>query len=124
MTSLSFLGGAGTVTGSRFLVETGQTKLLVDCGLFQGYKQLRLKNWQPLAFDPADLDAVILTHAHLDHSGYLPALVKQKFRNSIICTQLTQELCGILRIELVVFIDDVSGDLAGDDFFEKGHGSF
>ncbi|MBA3067929.1 MAG: MBL fold metallo-hydrolase [Hyphomonas sp.] len=96
MTSLSFFGGTGTVTGSRFLVETGQSKLLVDCGLFQGYKQLRLKNRQPLGFDPAGLDMVILTHAHLDHSGYLPALVKQGFRNSVLCTQLTKELCEIL----------------------------
>lgn len=96
MTVLSFLGGAGTVTGSRFLVETGQTKLLVDCGLFQGYKQLRLRNWQPPAFDPAALDAVILTHAHIDHSGYLPALVKQKFTAPVICTELTRDLCEIL----------------------------
>jgi len=84
MRSLMFLGGAGTVTGSRFLVEAGQSKLLVDCGLFQGYKQLRLKNWQPLGVDPADLDAVILTHAHLDHSGYLPALVKQGFKKPVL----------------------------------------
>lgn len=96
MTSLSFLGGAGTVTGSRFLVETDQTRLLVDCGLFQGYKQLRLKNRQPPGFDPADLDMVILTHAHLDHSGYLPALVKQGFKNPVLCTQLTRALCEIL----------------------------
>lgn len=96
MRSLMFLGGAGTVTGSRFLVEAGQSKLLVDCGLFQGYKQLRLKNWQPLGVDPADLDAVILTHAHLDHSGYLPALVKQGFKKPVLCTELTKELCKIL----------------------------
>ena len=120
MTSLSFLGGAGTVTGSRFLVETGQSKLLVDCGLFQGYKQLRLKNWQPLAFDPADLDAVILTHAHLDHSGYLPALVKQKFRNSIICTQLTQELCEILLPD-AGRIQEADTDRANRGGFSRHH---
>lgn len=96
MTVLSFLGGAGTVTGSRFLVETSHSKLLVDCGLFQGFKQLRLRNWQPPVFDPATLDAVILTHAHIDHSGYLPALAKQKFTAPVICTELTRDLCEIL----------------------------
>lgn len=99
MTSLSFLGGAATATGSRFLVETDQTRLLVDCGLFQGYKQLRRRNWQPPGFDPANLDMVILTHADLDHSGYLPALVKQGFKNPVLCTEMTRALCEILLPE-------------------------
>ena len=73
---LGFHGGAGTVTGSRTLVTHGGRALLVDCGLFQGYKNLRLMNWAPFPFDPASLDCVILTHAHLDHSGALPLLMK------------------------------------------------
>jgi metallo-beta-lactamase family protein len=96
MTALSFFGGAGTVTGSKFLLETDRSNILVDCGLFQGFKQLRLKNWQPPPFDPAEVDAVVLTHAHLDHSGYLPVLVNFGFRKSIHCTELTRDLCGIL----------------------------
>ncbi len=96
MTALSFHGATGTVTGSRFLVETDHARLLVDCGLFQGYKQLRLRNWARPAFDPAELDAVILTHAHLDHSGYLPVLVSEGFRKPVYCTELTRDLCEIL----------------------------
>lgn len=96
MTFLSFLGGTGTVTGSKFLVETEGSSLLVDCGLFQGYKQLRLKNRQALPFTPSDLEAVILTHAHLDHSGYLPLLVRDGYRKPVISTALTRDLCEIL----------------------------
>jgi metallo-beta-lactamase family protein len=73
--SLTFLGAAGTVTGSKHLLEVDGRRVLVDCGLFQGLKELRLRNWQPLPIDPASIDAVILTHAHLDHCGYLPRLV-------------------------------------------------
>ena len=94
--NLTFLGAAGTVTGSRYLLETGGSKVLVDCGLFQGLKQLRLRNWAPLPFSPADIEAVVLTHAHLDHSGYLPLLVKSGFRGPVYCTAATAELCGIL----------------------------
>ncbi|HXC57988.1 MAG TPA: MBL fold metallo-hydrolase, partial [Steroidobacteraceae bacterium] len=72
--TLGFMGATGTVTGSRYLVQHGATQVLVDCGLFQGYKQLRLRNWEPFPVPPGSLDAVILTHAHLDHSGYLPRL--------------------------------------------------
>ena len=75
MARLTFLGAAGTVTGSKHLLELGNHRVLVDCGLFQGLKELRLRNWAPLPIDPARVDAVILTHAHLDHSGYLPRLV-------------------------------------------------
>lgn len=96
MFSVGFFGATGTVTGSRFLVETGHARLLVDCGLFQGYKQLRLRNWNRPPFDPASLDAVILTHAHLDHSGYLPVLVNDGFKGPILCTGLTRDLCEIL----------------------------
>jgi metallo-beta-lactamase family protein len=93
---ITFLGGAETVTGSKYLVETKTTRVLVDCGLFQGYKWLRKRNWQPLAFDVDTLDAVLLTHAHLDHSGYLPALYKQGFRGPVFTHHATKALCKIL----------------------------
>lgn len=93
---LSFLGAVGTVTGSRYLVEAGGRRLLVDCGLFQGYKQLRLRNWKPLPVDPATIDAVLLTHAHLDHSGYLPRLVKGGFAGPVHATEATRDLCAVL----------------------------
>ncbi|TRD11617.1 MBL fold metallo-hydrolase [Erythrobacter insulae] len=94
--SLTFLGGADTVTGSKFVVETSQSRILVDCGLFQGYKKLRARNWHDLPIDPASIDTVVLTHAHLDHSGYLPLLVKSGFAGRVICTNGTRALCGLL----------------------------
>src|SRR3546814_2802713 len=94
--TLQFLGAAGTVTGSRYLVEANGQRVLVDCGLFQGYKQLRDRNWAPFPVEPSSIDAVVLTHAHLDHSGYLPALVKQGFRGRIHCTHGSVALCGLL----------------------------
>ena len=93
---LTFLGAAGTVTGSRYLLELQGKKLLIDCGLFQGYKQLRLRNWARVPFDPASIDAVVLTHAHIDHSGYLPRLVRSGFKGRIFCSLATLELCRIL----------------------------
>jgi metallo-beta-lactamase family protein len=93
---LSFLGAAGTVTGSRHLLVAGTKQILVDCGLFQGLKALRMRNREPLPFDPASLDAVVLTHAHLDHSGFLPVLVKQGFAGPIHCTEPTVDLAEIL----------------------------
>lgn len=93
---LRFLGGAGTVTGSKYLVEHAGRRLLVDCGLFQGLKQLRLRNWAPLPVDPASIDAVVLTHAHIDHSGYVPRLVQAGFRGKVYATPATAELCGLL----------------------------
>jgi metallo-beta-lactamase family protein len=96
LTTLTFLGAAGTVTGSRYLLENETSRILVDCGLFQGYKQLRLRNWARFPVPPASLDAVILTHAHLDHSGYLPRLVKAGFRGRILCTPATRALCEVL----------------------------
>lgn len=93
---LSFLGAAGTVTGSRYLLEHDGHRVLVDCGLFQGYKALRLKNWARLPVEPRSIAAVVLTHAHLDHSGYLPLLVKHGFRGPVFCTEATKELCEIL----------------------------
>lgn len=93
---LGFHGAAGTVTGSRYLVEHAGRRVLVDCGLFQGYKQLRLMNWAPLPFDASTLDAVVLSHAHLDHAGALPLLVRQGFRGPVLATPATCELCGLL----------------------------
>ncbi len=94
--SLTFLGAAGTVTGSKHLLEVDGRRILVDCGLFQGLKELRLRNWEPLPVDPATIDAVILTHAHLDHCGYLPRLVSAGFRGRIFCTPATKELCSLV----------------------------
>ncbi|MBC2605489.1 MBL fold metallo-hydrolase RNA specificity domain-containing protein [Pelagicoccus albus] len=95
-TTLTFLGAAGTVTGSRHLVETRDSRVLVDCGLFQGPKKNRLKNWEPFQVDPSTIDAVMLTHAHIDHIGYLPRLVKDGFRGPIYATHPTVELAHIL----------------------------
>lgn len=93
---ITFAGAAGTVTGSRTLVETGRSRILVDAGLFQGLKSLRAKNWQRPPFDGQGLDAVLLTHAHIDHSGYLPRLVISGFRGPVYCTQGTADLLRIL----------------------------
>lgn len=93
---LQFLGATGTVTGSRYLLRAAGSTVLVDCGLFQGYKELRLRNWSPLPMRPASVDALILTHAHLDHSGYLPLLARQGFRGKVFCTPATHDLCAIL----------------------------
>ncbi|MCL4747909.1 MAG: MBL fold metallo-hydrolase [Burkholderiaceae bacterium] len=95
-TRLTFAGAAGTVTGSRYLLETGKRRVLLDCGLFQGYKQLRLRNRAKFPIAPGRVHAVVLSHAHLDHSGYLPALVRDGFRGPIYATEATAELCEIL----------------------------
>ncbi len=93
---LQFLGATDTVTGSKYLLRMGEHNLLVDCGLFQGYKPLRLRNWNKLPVRPADIHAVILTHAHIDHSGYLPLLARQGFKGKVFCTPATADLCRIL----------------------------
>lgn len=93
---IEFLGANNTVTGSKHLLSVGGRKILIDCGLFQGLKVLRQRNWRPLPFDPATLDAVILTHAHVDHSGYLPLLVRQGFTGPIYCSTATRALCELL----------------------------
>jgi len=93
---LTFLGATQTVTGSKFLLEAGKRRILIDCGIFQGYKELRLRNWDAPPIDPASVDAVILTHAHIDHTGYLPRFVKQGFRGSVYATHATVDLAGIL----------------------------
>ncbi|MBI2379509.1 MAG: MBL fold metallo-hydrolase [Gammaproteobacteria bacterium] len=93
---LQFFGATGTVTGSRYLVTEGKTRVLVDCGLFQGVKALRLRNWTPFPVRASDIDAVVLTHAHLDHSGYLPRLIHEGFAGPVYCTPATRELAEIL----------------------------
>jgi metallo-beta-lactamase family protein len=96
MMKLTFLGATATVTGSKYLLELGSKKYLIDCGLFQGPRELRDRNWEKFPVDPAHLDAVILTHAHIDHSGYLPVLVKRGFHGPIYCSRGTRDLCRIL----------------------------
>lgn len=96
MASLTFLGAAGTVTGSKHLLEVNGARVLVDCGLFQGLKELRERNRQPLPVEPASIGAVVLTHAHLDHCGYLPRLVSEGFKGRIFCTSATADLCRIV----------------------------
>lgn len=94
--ALSFLGGTRTVTGSRFLVEADDQRILLDCGLFQGLKRLRERNWQAFPVDPASIDTVIVSHAHIDHSGYLPRLVRNGFRGRVVCTPESAALIRIL----------------------------
>ena len=105
--TIQFLGAAGTVTGSRFLLSSGQTKVMIDCGMFQGLKELRERNWKPFPVDPESIDAILLTHAHLDHSGYLPRLVKLGFRGHINMTHYTAKLAEvILRDSARIQVED------------------
>ncbi len=96
MASIEFWGGVGTVTGSKYLVKNGKSRVLVDCGMFQGLKELRERNWQDPPFDPRSLNAVIITHAHIDHTGYLPRLVQQGFHGPVYCSRGTADLLKIL----------------------------
>lgn len=96
MATISFWGGVGSVTGSKYLIESNGSRVLVDCGMFQGLKELRERNWQAPPFDPASLDAVLITHAHIDHTGYLPRLVAQGFRGPVYCSRGTADLVRIL----------------------------
>jgi metallo-beta-lactamase family protein len=97
--SLTFLGAARTVTGSRHLLRLGGRSILVDCGLFQGLKALRLKNWAEFPVSPRSVDTVVLTHAHLDHSGYLPKFVREGFEGDIVCSEGTAALCELLLLD-------------------------
>ncbi|MCK5102369.1 MAG: MBL fold metallo-hydrolase [Cyclobacteriaceae bacterium] len=94
-----FLGAAGSVTGSRHYLEIDDFKVLIDCGLFQGLKELRLLNWEPFPINPSEIDAIIITHAHIDHTGYLPKLVKEGFEGPIYCTEATMGLMKILLLD-------------------------
>src|SRR5262245_4551324 len=107
MPEIAFHGAAGTVTGSRYLVTSrdrkagpaGDERVLIDCGMYQGLKELRQKNWEPAPFDPVSLPFVVLTHAHIDHSGMLPRLVKQGFKGAIVSTPATFELAKLLLMD-------------------------
>jgi len=121
---IQFLGAAGTVTGSKHLINTSQNEggkdgfqVLIDCGLFQGQKEWRERNWQDTPVPAKEIDAIILTHAHMDHAGYIPRLVKQGFRGAIYATQATIDLCSILLPD--------SGHLQEEDaaFYNKTHTS-
>jgi metallo-beta-lactamase family protein len=96
---VKFLGGAESVTGSRYLVDAGNFRFLFDCGLFQGLKELRLRNWEDFPVDPATIQCVILSHAHIDHIGYLPKLVKEGFEGPVYCTHPTADLLEILLLD-------------------------
>ena len=96
---VKFLGGTGTVTGSRYLLSIGNFRLLFDCGLFQGLKELRLRNWDEFPVDASTINAVVISHAHIDHTGYLPKLVKEGFNGTIYCTEPTADLMEIMLLD-------------------------
>ena len=116
--TLHSLGGAGTVTGSRHLIENDGRRIMVDCGLFQGYKPLRERNWKPFPVSPKSIDAIILTHAHLDHSGYLPKLVREGFEGPIFCSSASADLCEIL-LKDSAFIAEKDAFLANKHKYTK-----
>ena len=118
MLSLTSLGGAGTVTGSKHLLTNGDTRILIDCGLFQGLKNLRELNWQRLDVSPRDIDAVVLTHAHLDHCGYLPRLILDGFRGKIYCTQATRDVAELILLDSA-WLQEKDADFANRKGFPR-----
>jgi len=118
MLSLTSLGGSGTVTGSKHLLTSGDTRILIDCGLFQGLKNLRELNWQRLDVSPRDIDAVMLTHAHLDHCGYLPRLILDGFRGKIFCTQATRDVAELILLDSA-WLQEKDADFANRKGFSK-----
>lgn len=120
MTTLQFLGATGTVTGSRFVVRTNRATVLVDAGLFQGTKRDRLANWEPFPVDPATIDAVVLTHAHIDHSGWLPGLARDGYEGPVFATTATCELCEILLPD-AAHIQEEQARFANERGFSKHH---
>lgn len=117
---LTFMGAAGTVTGSKYLLEHGGRRVLVDCGLFQGLKQLRLRNWDPFPLPPDQVEAVVLTHAHIDHSGFLPALARQGFKGRVFSTEATQDLAGLLLPD-AGHLQEEDAEYANRHGFSKHH---
>jgi metallo-beta-lactamase family protein len=99
MARITFHGAARTVTGSKFLLEAGNARVLVDCGLFQGLKDLRIRNWAPTPFDIKTLDAVVLTHAHLDHTGYLPRITREGYQGPVFATLATRQLAELIMLD-------------------------
>ncbi len=118
--ALGFHGGAGTVTGSKTLLEADGKRLLIDCGLFQGFKELRLMNWNRPTFNPATIGAVVLTHAHIDHTGYLPRLVKSGYRGPIYTTPATKELAHILLLD-AARLQEEDAEYANRKHYSKHH---
>jgi len=118
--TLRFAGAAGTVTGSKFLVRDGDVRVLLDCGLFQGLKPLRLRNWDPFPFEAKDVDAVVLSHAHVDHSGALPLLVKRGFRGPIYCTSATADLLEVMLLDAAHLQEEEAG-FANRHGYSKHH---
>ncbi|MGC2462342.1 MAG: MBL fold metallo-hydrolase [Steroidobacteraceae bacterium] len=115
---LTFLGAAGTVTGSKYLLAVGERQVLVDCGLFQGLKRLRERNWQALPFDPKRIDAIVLTHAHIDHSGYLPVVVRSGFRGPVYCTAATRRLLALMLTDSA-HLQEEQAEFANRHHFSK-----
>ena len=117
---LTFLGGTGTVTGSKYLLEHKGQRLLVDAGLYQGLKQLRLRNWDSFPVAPSEIDAIVLTHAHLDHSGFIPRLVQLGFRGRVYCTSATRDLCALILPDSGRLLEE-EADFANRHGFSKHH---
>ena len=120
MPSLTFLGAARTVTGSKHLLDVDGQRILFDCGLFQGLKELRLRNWSPLPVPPESIDAVVLTHAHIDHTGWLPRLVAQGFKGPIHCTGGTADLCKLVLPD-AAHIQEEDAKFANKRGYSKHH---
>jgi metallo-beta-lactamase family protein len=117
---LNFIGGAGTVTGSKSLIETAEGRVLVDCGLFQGRKRLRLQNWEEFPVPPESIDAIVLTHAHIDHCGYIPRLRKLGFTGPVYCTEGTKQLAGIVLPDSG-YLQEEEADFANRHGYSKHH---
>ncbi len=117
---ITFLGATGTVTGSKYLLKSGDKRILVDCGLFQGLKHLRLKNWDKFPVNARAIDAVVLTHAHIDHTGYLPLLVKHGFSGKVYCSEATRDLCKILLPD-AAHLQEEEADYANRRGYSKHH---
>ncbi|WP_339656378.1 MBL fold metallo-hydrolase [uncultured Maribacter sp.] len=116
--SIKFLGASGTVTGSKFYIETPEINILIDCGMFQGLKELREKNWQPLTIDVSKVDVVLLTHGHLDHTGYLPRLVKEGFKGKILATEPTLSIARIILLDSAK-IQEEQANKANEEGYSK-----
>lgn len=116
--TLQFLGGAGTVTGSKYLIQTEKSKILLDCGLFQGLKNLRLRNWAPPVFNAEQIDAVVISHAHIDHTGYLPLLAKYHFRGKIYATSASTDLMNVMLLDSA-HLQEEEADMANRYGFSK-----